>query len=153
MNLSSHRGVSPVLRDLTEAQIEFLESAATERWAEAKTVLFRADETANRFYLVLEGTVGLEVAGPSRPAATVHTVGAGSLLGLSWRFPPYQWQWTAVVSQPARLAEFDANAVLSACETDSDLDNALLRVVAKATAQRLQNVRLQLLDLYGGRKE
>ena len=48
-----------------------------------------------------------------------------------------------------RLAEFDANVVLSACEMDEGLDNAMLRVIARESGKRLHNVRMQLLDLYG----
>ena len=91
----------------------------------------------------------MQISGGARPTITIQTVGPGALLGLSWHVAPYRWQWTAVAVEAATLAEFDANDVLSACEQDRELDNALLRVIAKESGRRLQNVRMQLLDLYG----
>jgi CRP-like cAMP-binding protein len=149
MMLEPWREQSPMFDDMSEEHFAFLSSLAEVRDVPADVTLFRVNTPADRFYLVLEGTVALLIAGPSRPPITIQTVGPGSLLGLSWHLPPYRWQWTAETREPCRLAEFDANAVLAACETDSDFDNAMLRVIAREAGRRLHNVRMQLLDLYG----
>ncbi len=149
MNLAEWRTRSPLLEDLRDPHFAFLEQVATERSLDAGETVFRVGEPANRFYLVTSGTVALQISGGSRPTLTIQTVGPGALLGLSWHVHPYRWQWNAVAVEPTTLAEFDANAVLSACEQDRELDNALLRVIARESGRRLQNVRMQLLDLYG----
>ena len=149
MNLEPWRDRSSLFEEMSDEHYEFLSSLAQEREAPAGVTLFRVNTPADRFFLVLEGTVALRIAGPSRPPITIQTVGEGSLLGLSWHLPPYRWQWTAETREPCRFAEFDANAVLAACETDADFDNAMLRVIAREAGRRLHNVRLQLLDLYG----
>ena len=149
MNLDPWRDRSPMFEEMSDEHFNFLSSLAEDREVPSGVTLFRVNTAADRFYLVLGGTVALRIAGPSRPPITIQTVGEGALLGLSWHLPPYRWQWTAETREPCRLAEFDANAVLAACETDADFDNAMLRVIAREAGRRLHNVRMQLLDLYG----
>jgi len=149
MNLDRWRESSSVFEDMADEHFAFLASVAKAKEADPGETLFRVNTPADRFYLVLSGTIALRITGPGKPPFTIQTVGEGSLLGLSWHIPPYRWQWTAEATAEARLAEFDANAVLSACELDRELDNAMLRIIARESGRRLQNVRMQLLDLYG----
>ncbi len=149
MNLDAWRERSPMFEEMSDEHFAFLASLAEEREVPGGATLFRVNTPADRFYLVLEGTVALKIAGPSKPPMTIQTVGEGALLGLSWHLPPYRWQWTAETREPCRFAEFDANEVLAACETDSDFDNAMLRIIAREAGRRVHNVRIQLLDLYG----
>lgn len=152
MNLDRWRNSGSVFEDMTDEHFAFLASVATEKEAALGETLFRVNTPADRFYLVLSGTIALRISGPGKPPITIQTVGEGALLGLSWHIPPYRWQWTAETTTEARLAVFDANAVLSACERDNGLDNAMLRIIARESGQRLQNVRMQLLDLYGSQQ-
>ena len=149
MNLDQLRDKSPMFEDMADEHFEFLASIATAREADQGETLFRVNTPADRFFLVVSGTVALRISGAGKPPATIQTVGEGALLGLSWQIPPYRWQWTAETVTETRLAEFDANVVLSACEIDEGLDNAMLRVIARESGRRLHNVRMQLLDLYG----
>jgi len=149
MNLDQWRTTSSVFEDMADEHFEFLSSIAVAKEADAGEALFRVNTPADRFYLVLSGTVALRISGPGAPPIVIQTVGEGALLGLSWHIPPYRWQWTAETITESRLAEFDANVVLSECEADEGLDNAMLRIIAHESGRRLQNVRMQLLDLYG----
>ena len=152
MNLADWRTRSPLFADLEDPEFDFLASIAIERSAVADEIIFRVNTPANRFFFVTSGIIALRISGASRPPATIQTLGEGSILGLSWRLPPYRWQWTAQARQDSTLAEFDANQVLSACEQDDALDSALWRMVARESFRRLQNVRMQLLDVYGSEK-
>ena len=149
MNLAEWRTRSPLLADLDDREFEVLSSIAKERKVAAHEIVFRVNTTANRFYVVTSGIIAIGITAASRPPVTIQTLGEGAILGLSWRLPPYQWQWTAQARQDSTLAEFDANEVLSACEQDSALDAAMWKVVAREASGRLQNVRMQLLDVYG----
>ena len=149
MNLDRWRTRSPLLADLADDHVAFLASVAVEEVLPPDETVFKVNSPADRFYLIDSGGIALRIAGPSKPPITIQTVGEGALLGLSWRLPPYRWQWTAQTLTDTTLIRFDANTVLSACEADPTFDNALLRVVARESSQRLQNVRLQLLDMYG----
>jgi CRP/FNR family cyclic AMP-dependent transcriptional regulator len=149
MNLEPWRARSPLLSPLDDRAFEFLESVAEPMRLSAGEVLFRADAPANRFFLITTGTIALTITPPSEPTVTVQTFGESSLIGLSWLLPPHRWQWTARAVDDVTLASFDANPVLAACETDSDLYRQLLTVVARESGRRLQRLRIRFLDLYG----
>lgn len=149
MNLDAWRTVSPLLRDLDDESFTFLESIAEEVRYPSDAVIFRVNTPADRFFMVVEGTVALRMAGPARPAVTIQTVRSGGVLGLSWQAPPHLWQWTGQAVESTSLAMFDATTVRTRFETSPELELALMRVLAAETMKRLQNVRLQLLDVYG----
>lgn len=149
MNLSDWRTRATLFEDLDDECFGFLESIAEEVHFAPDRTIFRVNTPADRFFLVTEGTVALRLSGPSRPAMTVQTVRPGGMLGLSWYMPPYLWQWTAQTTEETTLAKFDAATVIARCKSAPDLENVMLRVIARESYKRLQNVRLQLLDVYG----
>jgi CRP/FNR family cyclic AMP-dependent transcriptional regulator len=153
MNLTEWRSKSPLLVDLDDNEYEYLSGIATERRLSEDEVVFRVDTPASRFFVVTSGIIAVRTAGATQPPITIQTFGEGALLGISWRLPPFRWQWTAQAIQDSTLAEFDANEVLSRCEQDAVLDAAMWKVVARESSLRLQNVRMQLLDLYGSRQQ
>ena len=70
-------------------------------------VIFRARETANRFYLIERGKVVLESEPDAGGAPVIiDTIGAGDLLGWSWIFPPFIWHFTARAVQPTNSIFF-----------------------------------------------
>ncbi len=153
MNLTEWRTRSPLLSELNDEEFDFLSSIAKKRTVAADEVVLRVNTPANRFYIVTDGIVAVRPGGAAQPRVTIQTFGEGALLGISWRLPPYRWQWTAQAQTDSILAEFDANEVLTACEQDKDLDAAMWKVVARESSKRLQNVRMQLLDQYGRREQ
>jgi CRP-like cAMP-binding protein len=77
---------------------------------------------------------------------TVASLGAGDLLGWSWLFPPYQWDFGAEAFSPVRAYEFEAAAVLRLCDEDTALGLTLVRYVAEILAHRLEMTRGQLME-------
>lgn len=153
MTFEDLRTKSPLFADLGDREFEILTALARPIDIEQGTILFRAEQPAAKFYFVSEGLIALRISTRSQPTMTIQTLGEGALLGLSWRLPPYRWQWTAQAIQDSHLVEFDANQILVACEQDHDLDGAMWEMVAKEAAKRLQHVRMQLLDIYGREKQ
>lgn len=149
MNLTAWRTTSPLLADLDDESFAFLEGISEEAQYPPDRVIFRVNTPADRFFMVTEGTVALRMAGPARPAVTIQTVRPGGVLGLSWQMPPHLWQWTAQAIDATTLAMFDAETVRQRFETSPGLELALMRVLSSEALKRLQNVRLQLLDVYG----
>lgn len=144
------RGKSPLLDGLSQTGIDFLESLAAGTTHPAETVIFREDDPAKSFYLVSSGKVGLEVMLPARPPILIETLGPGELLGVSWLFPPYRWNWRARAIMETRLLVFDAETVRSHLEDDLDLAVHVYRAVAEEAVRRLHATRIRLLDLYPG---
>ena len=149
MTFADLRKTSRLFEDLGDREFDLLTALAKPISIEQGTILFRADSPATKFFFVSEGLIALRITTRSKPTMTIQTLGEGSLLGLSWRVPPYRWAWTAQAKQESELIEFDANPILAACELDHELDSALWEMVAKEASRRLQHVRIQLLDMYG----
>lgn len=113
------------------------------------TRIFEAGGTADRFWVIRSGAVSLDQRVTSIQRVTVASLGSGDLLGWSWLFPPYQWDFGAEAFSPVRAYEFDAAAVLRLCEEDPRLGMSLVRHVAEILAHRLELTRGRLMEQYG----
>jgi CRP-like cAMP-binding protein len=111
--------------------------------------IFEAGGTADRFWVIRSGAVSLTQQVTSHQRVTVASLGPGDLLGWSWLFPPYQWDFGAEAFSPVRAHEFDAASVLRLCEEDPQLGLVLVRNVAEVLAHRLEMTRGKLMEQYG----
>ncbi|MFD7136299.1 cyclic nucleotide-binding domain-containing protein [Streptomyces sp. NPDC059894] len=111
--------------------------------------IFEAGGTADRFWVIRSGAVSLTQQVTSVQRVTVAGLGAGDLLGWSWLFPPYQWDFGAEAFSPVRAYEFEAQPVLKLCEEDPALGLSLVRIVAEILAHRLEMTRGKLMEQYG----
>ncbi|MFK0157156.1 cyclic nucleotide-binding domain-containing protein [Streptomyces sp. NPDC090499] len=141
-----------LLTALPQAQRERLMELAHEVSFPEDTRIFEAGGTADRFWVIRSGAVNLDQEVTSHKRVTVATLGAGDLLGWSWLFPPYTWDFGAVAFSQVRAYEYDAAAVLALCVEDPLLGLSLVRTVAEILASRLEVTRGKLLDAYVGRR-
>ena len=87
---------TPLLRGLSERHIRVLADCACRTHFDQDQIIFHQGETANRFYLIEDGTIQLEATPKSGERRIVAgRIEPGGVLGWSWLFPPYQWQFTA----------------------------------------------------------
>lgn len=84
----------------------------------AGTRSFEERGNADRFWIVGDGKVRLELRVPGSAAAVTETLGQGSPLGWSWMFPLCRWHMAAKAVTPMRAWEFDAVEVRRLCEQD-----------------------------------
>lgn len=138
-----------LLTALPPPQRERLMSLAREVSFPEDTRIFEAGGTADRFWVIRSGAVSLDQRVTSIQRVTVASLGAGDLLGWSWLFPPYQWDFGAEAFSPVRAYEFEAAAVLRLCEEDPGLGMSLVRHVAEILAHRLEMTRGKLMEHYG----
>ncbi|MER6558858.1 cyclic nucleotide-binding domain-containing protein [Streptomyces sp. NPDC001027] len=111
--------------------------------------IFEAGGTADRFWIIRSGAVSLVQQVTSLRRVTVAGLGSGDLLGWSWLFPPYRWDFGAEAFSPVRAYEFEAQPVLKLCEEDPALGMTLVRLVAEILAHRLEMTRGKLMEQYG----
>ena len=134
----------PFVRQFASAQADMLAGLAREvAWAKDQ-VIYREGEAAPDFYLIESGTIALEVDPPTGPVQ-VDTLTAGEEFG-----------WAAVLSGPrvlqARAMEatrplaFEGPPPKALCETDPTFGYAFMRVLLASSQERLQALRLQLMD-------
>ncbi|CAK7283235.1 MULTISPECIES: cyclic nucleotide-binding domain-containing protein [Streptomyces] len=137
-----------LLTALPQAQRERLMELAKEVSFPEDTRIFEAGGTADRFWVIRSGAVHLEQEVTARKRVTVGTLGAGDLLGWSWLFPPYRWDFGSVAFSNVRAYEFDGPSVLALCVEDPLLGLSLVRSVAEILAHRLEITRGKLMEQY-----
>ncbi|MEV7389760.1 cyclic nucleotide-binding domain-containing protein [Streptomyces sp. NPDC091215] len=113
------------------------------------TRLFDEGRSADRFWIVRDGTVALDMHVPGHRTPVIETLGTGDLVGWSWLFEPYVWQLGAQTLTRVRAYEFDAVAVRLMCDDDAEFGRALCRWVGRVLSHRLNAARARLVDLYG----
>jgi len=139
----------PFLAGLTEHQLGLLVPAAGRSMFHAGNRVFHQGAPADQFWLITDGRVDLDCQTPGQAPVVLDTLRPGSVLGWSWLYPPYRWQFGAVTRDPVTAVAFDAVAVRHRCDADPQLGYALLRLFTPVIVDRLQNARLRLLDLWG----
>ncbi|HYW28002.1 MAG TPA: cyclic nucleotide-binding domain-containing protein [Terriglobales bacterium] len=115
---------------------------------DAGVAIFLEGGDADRFFVLREGRVTLEVFSPERGRIVVQTLGPGDALGWSWLFPPYRWHLDAMAREPVAAIAFDGACLRGKCDVDHELGYELLGRFGDLMLQRLQATRLQLLDVY-----
>jgi CRP-like cAMP-binding protein len=144
VNLSAH----PFFVDLSAPHIEAVGGCASNVRFEPGTFIFHEGEDADRFYLIREGKVALQICSDRRGPINILTLGEGDILGWSWLFPPYRWKFSAKTIEPTRAFAIDAQCLRGKTEHDPDLGFELLKRFAHVVENRLETMRLQLVNVY-----
>lgn len=139
----------PFFADMDPAHMDLLAGCGSNIHFDAGTYIARQGDEANHFYAVRQGRAAIEVFAPGRGAVVVETLTEGGILGWSWLFPPYRWQFDARAVELTRAIAFDATCLRGKCERDAQLGYDFMRRFAQMMLRRLQSTRLQLLDVYG----
>lgn len=134
--------------DLDKPYLHLIVGCASNVRFEAGAYLFREGEEANRFYLIRHGRVALEIIPPQRPPIIVETLEGGDILGWSWLVPPHFWRLDARALEQVRAIALDGACLRKKCEENHDLGYELLKRFALIMEQRVQSMRLQLVDMY-----
>ncbi|HUA35088.1 MAG TPA: cyclic nucleotide-binding domain-containing protein [Candidatus Binataceae bacterium] len=138
----------PFVHGLDDAKIKFLTGCAANVRFGADKFLVREGSDANASFLIRSGRVVLEIDVPGRGAKQIQTVEEGEVLGWSWLYPPYRWQFDARAVTPVRAIQFDGACLRNKCEADHDLGYEIVKRLLYLVHQRLERTRLQLLDVY-----
>jgi CRP/FNR family transcriptional regulator, cyclic AMP receptor protein len=139
----------PFFRGLDPGYLDFIAGCGTNVRFDAGSMIFREGEPANTFYVLRQGKVALEIHVPERAALVIETQGPGDVLGWSWLFPPYRWQFDARAVDGTSAVALDGACLRRKCDDDTRLGYLLMQRFAKVTQEQLQATRLQLLDVYG----
>lgn len=139
----------PFLAGMEESRTELVCGCARNVRFEPGQYLFREGQSADWFYLLRHGRVALELTAPGRGAVTFLTIGEGEVVGLSWLIPPYRWSFDARALDLVRAIAIDAACLRGKCEADHHLGYDMMKRFMPPLLKRLQDARLQALDLYG----
>jgi CRP-like cAMP-binding protein len=135
----------PFLRGMTPGHLDALAEVGADVFFPAGHRIFEEGGFAGKFWLIQSGHAALDMNVPGEGRVIIDNVGMGQLLGCSWLFLPYEWEFGAVCSGPLHAFEFDAAAIRARCAADPlfgyELTGRLLRVLAR----RLQSTRTRLI--------
>ncbi len=148
MTLRPVHKTNRLLADLSTGQLKLLESLSREVEVLDDTTLFEEGGEADTFYIITDGKVALEMTSPGKHPMVIETLGPGDLVGVSWLFPPYRWNWRARSLGDTILVAFDAIEMRRHCQEDHDLALKVVKAISAEVARRLQSTRIRLLDLY-----
>src|SRR4029079_9496618 len=119
-------------------QAETLSRLATQVEFRAGESIFRQREVANGFYLIEKGEISLEYELPGKRRIKIQSIGPGELLGLSWLFEPYLWQFNGNAISDGTAKFLRATEVRKECDQDARLGYKLMEEIARVLTQRLQ---------------
>jgi CRP/FNR family cyclic AMP-dependent transcriptional regulator len=141
----------PFLAGLNRPQLVLLTDCAISIRFKPGEIILRAGDRADRFFLIETGKVVLESGGDHGESVVVDTIGAGDLLGWSWMFPPYAWQFTARAVAPTRAIFFAGSVLREYCERDHSLGYELMKRINAVMTRRMQNARQKMLGIHSGK--
>lgn len=147
-NVLARLSAHPFAEGLSTGQLEELAGHGAPVIFRPGERVFAEGGAADRFWLIEDGSIALDLRVPGRGDQIVETLTGGTVLGWSWLQPPYRWQFGAVARVETTAMEFDAVAVRRRCGGEPAFGYAILSSFTPVIIERLQATRLRLLDLY-----
>lgn len=150
-SLDTRVALHPFLAGMNRSQLASLAQCAMSAHFQSGETILREGEFANRCYLIETGKVALESGTAFGEPLVIETIGAGDLLGWSWMFPPYVWQFTARAVEPTTAIFFYGAVLRECCEKDHSFGYELLKRISAVMVKRLQAAHAHMLSIYSGR--
>jgi CRP/FNR family transcriptional regulator, cyclic AMP receptor protein len=139
----------PLFSGLKPAYIQLISGCCANVRFEAGEFMGREGEPADKFWVIRQGRVALEIHAPGRGALTIQTIGDDEVVGWSWLVPPYQLRFDVHAITSTRALMFDGKCLRQKFVPDPELGYELVQRFSRVMVSRLEAMSLQLLDLYG----
>lgn len=137
----------PFLEGLSPEQLDRLSYQAKRAIYHPGYRIFHEGGRADRFWLIREGEVALDIEAPGRGPVVLETISGGTVLGWSWMIPPHRWHFGATARTQTLAVQFDATGVQRLCADDPALGYDLANRFMAVLIDRLQHTRQRLLEL------
>ena len=136
----------PFFQGLLGPQLQLLAASAMEMQFAAGESVLQEGAPANRFFVILEGKVALELEVDSDGTKlAIQTLGPGDDVGWSWLFPPYSVHVSARALEPTKTIFFYGTRLREQCEQDHELGYQLMKRIAEVATQCLQSTQQSLI--------
>lgn len=137
----------PFFQNFTLDSLQLLSACAMHVRLDPGVEIFREGDPADRFYVILSGTIGIDARRADGTTERLLALGPGEMAGWSWLLPPHFWQFDARTLEPVEAICFTGNRLRQACETEPALGYQLVRALAAGLVKRLQAARARILEL------
>lgn len=134
-------------KDLQQEYFNFIVGCASNVVFKKDQIIMKENDPADKFYLIREGLVAIEIPLGTDNSVTVQTVRGGDILGWSWLIPPYKYKFNCRAVEDTRAIALDGKCLREKCEKNHDLGYELLKRLAGVFTQRLEATRKQILSL------
>ena len=141
-------GEHSFFKELKPEYLDFIAGCASNVNFKAGEMILREGEEADKFYIIRQGRVAIDIPVSKHRSITIQTIQGGDILGWSWLIPPYQHRFDARAVEDIRATALDGKCLRNKCEGNHDLGYELLKRLANVFTQRLEVTRMQLLDMY-----
>jgi CRP-like cAMP-binding protein len=142
----------PFFAGLKPQYLDLITGCATNVRFKENEIILKQTEPADKFYLIREGRVSIEIDTTSHNSIVIQTIASGGILGWSWLIPPHYNRFSARAVLEVRAIALDGKCLRTKCETDHDLGYELLMRLAAVFTQRLEETRRQLINIYENRQ-
>ena len=140
--LSGHEFFS----EFSDDALKFLCECSSTREIKKGQILFRQGENADKFYVVRNGCISIEMPAIMGPTLEIQTLGKDKVLGWSWLISPYKWNFQTKAEEDSELLQFDGAAILARCEQDPKFGYELLKKFAAVMSVGLNAARQKMMD-------
>jgi CRP/FNR family cyclic AMP-dependent transcriptional regulator len=134
-------------RDLNNEQVNTLAKCASFEIIDPDKYILTVKEEAKNFYLILEGSVSLQVFSHERGTINLEVIQEGEFLGWSWLFSPYKWRFDAKTNEKTKFLCFDAKILKNEMAKDPELGFKIHKLFSQLIIERLQALRFKFLDV------
>ena len=137
----------PFFKGMDPAALEIIVGCCANEVFKPGAYLYRQGEPADKFYLIRDGLVAVEIYVPGRPPISVETIEAGEIIGWSWLFPPFKWSNDARAAETVRVISVDGACLRGKMERDQILGYELYKRFVPIMARRLLQTRIRIVEL------
>jgi CRP/FNR family transcriptional regulator, cyclic AMP receptor protein len=136
-----------LLKDFGPQHLARLAALAEEVHFHRDQIVFREGEQHGMFYLILDGTLALEIITARHPVL-LQTLHAGDAMGWSSLLGSGGTHFEARALTTARTLAFNGAKLRETCDTDPAFGYRMMKALLALISERLDVTRMQLLDMY-----
>ncbi len=138
----------PFYLDMKPEYLAELAACAQLKVFKANQKLATVDQSADAFYVIRSGRVAIELETPPRGRITLQTLSTGEVIGWSWLFPPYRWEFDVRAIDTVHTVALDGKCLRGKCNQNLEMGWDLMQRFSRIMAARIKATRLQILDVY-----
>jgi CRP-like cAMP-binding protein len=148
LSILSELSQHPLFAGLPVAAVEHISDCAANVTFSPGDLMISEGAHAGYLYLLRQGKVALSAHAPGKGHLLVQTLGPGEVVGLSWLFEPFQWQFDVRAVEFVEAVALDGACMRAKFDANPPLGYQLLSRIMPVVLARLQQTRVRLLDLY-----
>jgi CRP-like cAMP-binding protein len=128
-----------LISDMPDTMLDLLGSVGKLRIFSQDTVLFREGQILDQCYMILTGTVFLEVQPVADVIITMESLEVGACFGVSSLIAESKSQSSAICAETCELLSFPAPQLLELMQTDHDFGFAFMSRIVRTFRDRMEH--------------